>query len=348
MNAGDVSTNLHDALDALAPEPPAGPSLFDRVRADVARRRARRVGVLCGSVMLVLAGGIAVAGRDTPAGVVPSVAETSGTTANRAAADADAAKRADAFVVPGPAVRQSAAPPGSQEMAGRMAPAGDRPHTSVATRWWTVQAAPTTLQAGLDDYLPAGSTAAGSGSGPGSFNRMYSWPDQPGVLVGRQLIVQVDATRQPVLVRVDAEATWLPIRPATVQGLTATTTITVTLHTKRPGLGNAAVPARTFGPATVTDRGQVDQVVALVNSVPMAAIQEGVINCPADFGGTMEVTFTGPDGVVTARLRLALSGCRSNQLDLADGASLELANDGVNDLGDSIRGVLGLNWTWQT
>ncbi|MFD0585475.1 hypothetical protein [Dactylosporangium darangshiense] len=201
--------------------------------------------------------------------------ETSGTTANRAAADADAAQRADAFVVPGPALRLSTPPPGSQEMKGRMVPAGDRPHTSVATRWWTVQTVPETLQAGLDAYLPAGATADGWGSGPGSFNRMYSWLDRPGVLVGRQLIVQVDTTRQPILVRVDAYATWLPIRPPTALVPTATTTITVTLHTKSPGLGDQAVPARTFGPATVTDRSRVDQVVALVNRVPIAAVREG-------------------------------------------------------------------------
>ncbi|MFD0585476.1 hypothetical protein [Dactylosporangium darangshiense] len=62
----------------------------------------------------------------------------------------------------------------------------------------------------------------------------------------------------------------------------------------------------------------------------------------------MEVIFTGPTGIVTARLRLTLSGCSSNQLEMPDGTSLELANDGVNDLGDRIRGLLGLNWTWQT
>ncbi|GAA3253333.1 hypothetical protein ACFO1B_46015 [Dactylosporangium siamense] len=346
MNPAEVTTNLHAALDDLAPEPPASPSLFDRVQADVARRRARRASVLCGLVVLVLAGGIGVAARDTPATVAPRVTETSGTTATWAAADADAAQRADAFVVPGPAVRQSAPPPGSQEMAGRMAPAGDRPHTSVVTRWWTVQTAPATLQASLDGYLPAGATAAGSSSGPGSFLRMYSWPDQPAVLVGRQLTVQVDTTQQPMLVRVDAEATWLPTRPATALVPSGTTTITVVLHTKSPGLANSSIPARTFGPVTVTDRAQVDQVVALVNRLPMAAVREGIGNCPADLGGTMEVTFTGPTGIVTARLRLTLSGCRSNQLEMPDGMAVELANDGVNDLGNTIRGLLGLNWTW--
>ncbi|MET7398867.1 hypothetical protein ABZS66_35805 [Dactylosporangium sp. NPDC005572] len=168
------------------------------------------------------------------------------------------------------------------------------------------------------------------------------------MLVGRQLIVQVDTTRQPLLVRVDAEATWLPTRPPTALIPTTTTTVTVTLHTKTPGLGNQAVPARTFGPATITDHNQVDQVVTLINRMPMAAVREGTIHCPADSGGTMEAIFTGPTGIVTARLRLTLSGCRSNQLEMPDGTAAELADDGAEDLGTTIRGLLGLTWTWQT
>ncbi|WP_238010253.1 hypothetical protein KZZ52_53240 [Dactylosporangium sp. AC04546] len=221
MNPVDVTTKLRAALDGLAPEPPAGPSLFDRVRADVARRRARRASVLCGLVVLVVAGGIGVT-------VAPRATETSGPTAGQ---------------------------------------------------------------------------AAGTG---------------------------------------------LPIRPATTLVPSGTTAITVVLHTKTPGLGNPAVPARTFGPETVTDRAQIEGVVALVNRVATAAVPEGPVNCPADRGGTMEVTFTGPAGIATARLRVTLSGCRSNRLEMPDGTAVELANDGAEDLGDTIRGLLGLNWTWQT
>ena len=111
-------------------------------------------------------------------------------------------------------------------------------------------------------------------------------PPVPGVLNTRDLVVEVTgAGNGHTAIRVDAQVSWQPPRPASERVTSAAHVVTITQlpsldpHARRP-------PA----PVTITDLAVVRRLAALVDSLPLSTIGPAA-SCPAAFGGGIRLTF---------------------------------------------------------
>jgi hypothetical protein len=181
------------------------------------------------------------------------------------------------------------------------------PDLASVTRWWRVPGRPRAVLAWIRGHLPSGFTPDATGTGPGSWTDVFALPAVPGVLTQRQLVVLATAYRGQTAIRVDAQVTWLPARPAAERVPPDATVITVT-----PVFGlNPNPRARRLDHAfTVTDPAKVARIVAVVNG--LTRFPDGAYSCPADFGGLMRLTFSARrNGPVLARLTAEYGGCGS-------------------------------------
>src|SRR6266568_2859042 len=117
---------------------------------------------------------------------------------------------------------------------------------------------------------------ASSSGGPPSWDRTFSLAPIPGVLNARDLVVEVvGAGDGQTAIRVDAQVSSQPSRPAAERVPTAARVVTITLlpsldpHARRP-------PA----PVTITGLAVVRRLAALVDSLQLSTIGPGA-SCPA-------------------------------------------------------------------
>jgi hypothetical protein len=242
-------------------------------------------------------------------------AGTAGTTVHTASprqrADADAARIIAGFPRPARAVRTG--PIASLTVPGEGPEA--TPDVATATRWWRVPGRPQSVLAWIAAHLPAGFTAAGSGSGgympspsvtlPQSWTHVFALAPVPGVLTHRLLVVLAVPYRGQTALRTDAQVTWLPPRPAAerippgVRAVAVTPVFGLNPDARRDRLDHAFTVT---GPATVA------RIVALADA--LAVYPPGVRSCPADFGGAMRLAFLArAGGPVLARFTAAYGGC---------------------------------------
>lgn len=205
----------------------------------------------------------------------------------RAAAVHDAARLLSRLVLP-PGADTSAREPAHD--GGVLANPGSRPATpNLIDRrgFWTVPGQPQIALGFIEAHRPAGSklveTGSGGGGGkPTSWLAAFSWPPVAGVLGTRWLVVEVVGLPGGATgLRADAQVVWVSSRPASEQIPRGARVLDVSVA--RPG-------AKPLLSITVTSRGKVRAVVAMVDELPM--VQPGAISCPAELTGVPVVTFT--------------------------------------------------------
>ncbi len=118
---------------------------------------------------------------------------------------------------------------------------------------------------------------------------MFSLPDIPGVLDSRELVVEVVQDGDKTAIRVDAQVTWQPARPASEKVPAAAKAVTISMD-----LGLNQRGKKPPKPVTITDRAKVRKLTALINS--LALFPPGTFNCPADFGDDLMLTFRARPG----------------------------------------------------
>jgi hypothetical protein len=92
-------------------------------------------------------------------------------------------------------------------------------------------------------------------------------------------------------------------------------------------------------PVTFTDPAKVDELKAMVNSLPLSP--PGMFSCPAGFGDNLVLTFRARPGAPALAVATdMLSGCAGVDLTLGGKSQPELA--GVS--GTRILGIAGLPW----
>jgi hypothetical protein len=146
----------------------------------------------------------------------------------------------------------------------------------------------------------------------------------------------VDAGGGQAALRVDAQVTWVPAKPASEQVPAAAKVVTISA-TPGPIVG-AKVPA----PVTISNVATVRRIASLVDGLPV--FPPGRYSCPADLAKAVRMTFRASAGgpplaVVTA----GLTGCQgvnvfvggTPQPALADGAALAR----------QVLDTTGLRWT---
>jgi hypothetical protein len=152
--------------------------------------------------------------------------------------------------------------------------------------FWRAPGQPQAVLAWEQAHLPRRFTPEDADFGPPSWDRTFSLAPIPGVLNARDLMVEVTGVADgQTAIRVDAQVSWQPPRPASERVPSAARVVTITQlpspdpHASRP-------PA----PVTITDLVVVRRLAALVDSLQLSTIGPDV-PCPAPPGGGLLLTF---------------------------------------------------------
>ena len=152
--------------------------------------------------------------------------------------------------------------------------------------FWRARGQPQAVLAWEQAHLPRRFTPEDADFGPPTWDRTFSLSPIPGVLNARDLVVEVDGVGNgQTAVRVDAQVSWQPPRPASERVPSAARVVTIIQlpsldpHARRP-------PA----PVTVTDLAVVRRLAALVDSLQLSTIGPDA-PCPGYGGGGIRLTF---------------------------------------------------------
>ena len=220
-------------------------------------------------------------GHTTTASVSPAPAVTP-----QQRAVSDAAAILASFVAPPGARRLPAAP---AIAGGVLKSASDYPVSTALiddTSWWLTAGQPQAVLAWEQAHLPHRFTLGDADFGPPSWDQMFSLAPVPGMLDARDLVVEVTgAGSGQTAIRVDAQVSWQPPRPAAERVPPATRVVTIT---RLPSLDPRA--RRPPAPVTITGLAVVRRIAALVDSLPLSTIGPGA-SCPGTIGGGIRLAF---------------------------------------------------------
>ncbi len=232
---------------------------------------------------------VGCAAAHTTTGPVTAASRTAGsrtvgspTPRERAVADAAAILRA--FVVPPGAQRLQKAPDALK------VPISTLVSTTLVddVSFWRAPGQPQAVLAWEQARLPRRFMPGDSDFGPPSWDRTFSLPPIPGVLNGRDMVVEVTgAGNDTTAIRVDAQVSWQPPRPALdlERVPSATRVVTITeLPSADPHAGRPPAPVTISGPAVVR------RLAALVDGLQLSTIGPAA-SCPAPIGGGIRLTF---------------------------------------------------------
>lgn len=223
---------------------------------------------------------MAVAGCGAAHTTTGPVTAVSPTPRERAVADATAILKA--FAVPPGARRLPHAPDGLKTPITTL---GSTTLVDNAS-FWRAPGQPQTVLAWEQAHLPRRFTPGDEDFGPPSWDRTFSLPPVPGVLNARDLVVEVTgAGNGQTAIRVDAQVSWQPSRPASERVPSAARVVTIT---QLPRLGPHA--RRPPAPVTITSLAVVRRLAALIDDLQLSTIGPGA-SCPAYLGGGIRLTF---------------------------------------------------------
>jgi hypothetical protein len=292
----------------------------------------------CGTVHATGATGPASTGSTSPLTSAQSPAPAA-TPKQRTVADADAILAS--FAVPAGARKLSAAPTAVHGVLKSPALGLATPDLVDKAEWWIAPGAPHSVLGWEARHLPHRFSATGGATSPGAgfttWTEIASLPDVPGVLDSRELMVTAVQDGDETAIRVDAQVTWLPARPASEQVPAAAKAVTVSMNLG-PNQGGSRPPK----PVTITDQATVRKLAALING--LASFPPGEISCPADFGDSVVLTFrAGPGAPALAVATADLAGCQGVHLTIDGKSEPALAGPGT-DSGPQILSAAGLSW----
>jgi len=313
-------------------------------------RRTRRI-VVAAMVLAAcaaLVAGCATAGARTSVTTVarapsqPSSPDTPATAAQtpQQRAEADAAAILAAFVVP-PGASQLSGPPAGQGVLKKPFQQPMDPDLADDVSWWQAPGAPQQVLAWEKAHLPHRFSAGESGSGQDG--QVVYWADGftlpaiTGVLDSRTLLVEaVTASGGKTDLRVDAQVTWIPARPATDVVPSAARAVTLGLLAN----SNSGLP----GPVTITKPDQVRALAALIDALPQ--FPPGMYSCPGGFAGELVLTFRArPAGPALAVATVELSGCEAVDFTVGGKQQPRLGGpgDGRTVAAQALK-IAGLHW----
>jgi hypothetical protein len=269
-----------------------------------------------------------------------SPAQATPSPSQRAVADANAIFAS--FVVPEGARRLPAAPTVEKGVLKTPDELPGTPDVVDKAGWWIVPGAPQSVLAWEARHLPRRFSASGTGtsSGPGfmMWNQSESLPDVPGVLDSRGMVVTAVPDGHETAIRVDAEVSWQPARPASEKVPATAQAVTISMD-----LGLNQGGKRPPKPETITDPVRVSELKALING--LALFPPGMFSCPADFGDDLVLSFrAGPRTPALAVATVDFAGCDSVDLTINGKPQPALAGPGT-DNGPRILKTAGLAWT---
>ncbi len=269
----------------------------------------------------------------------PARAPSSPAVSPRQRAEADAAAILASFVRPPGARRLPAAPDVAGGALKQPVQVPGTPDLVDDASWWLAPGQPQAVLAWEQAHLPRRFASTGSGTSyaggvPTEWSDEFSLPAVPAVLNSRELIVQVvSAGHGQTAIRVDAQVTWLPAKPAAERVPAGAKSVTLR---EIPGLSGVKPPA----PVTVTNKAKVAKIAALAGALPV--FPPGVYSCPADNGQSLMLTFRGAVGRTLAVVEADATGCSTVSFTVG-GKSLPTLWDGATFV-RQVLAIAGLHW----
>jgi hypothetical protein len=249
----------------------------------------------------------------------------------RAVADAAAILRA--FAVP-PGAQRLGKAPGVLKV-----PISSLVSTTLVDKvsFWRAPGPPQAVLAWEQAHLPHRFTPEDADFGPPSWDRTFSLSPVPGVLNARDLVVEVTgAGNGQTAIRVDAQVSWQPPRPAPERVPATTRVVTIT---QLPSLNPHA--SRPPAPVTITGPAAVRRLAALVDTLQLSTIGPAA-SCPAAFGGGIRLTFLARAGGPPLAAAQGPAACGTVQFS-ADGKqqpALQITNSFI----PQVLKLAGLHW----
>ena len=291
----------------------------------------------CALAMTGCAAAAPTAHRTGPAGPSASGSATGPAATPRQRAVADAAAILTAFVPPPGAQRLTKAP--SADGGWLRSPSSTLGSIALVddVSFWTAPGQPQAVLAWEAAHLPQRFTPEDQDFGPPSWDRTFSLAPVPGVLDGRDLVVEVVAAGGgQTAIRVDAQVAWQPPRAAGESVPSAARMVTIA---EVPGV----LPGANHPPAPVTITGAaiVTRLAALVDSLPLSTIGPGA-SCPASLGPEVLLTFRASPGGPPLAVAQGPAAC-GIMLFTVDGRqqpALELTDTFVSQ----VLAIAGLHW----
>ncbi|MGO8958162.1 MAG: hypothetical protein ACLQFR_12445 [Streptosporangiaceae bacterium] len=152
--------------------------------------------------------------------------------------------------------------------------------------FWRAPGQPQAVLTWEQAHLPRRFTPEDADFGPPSWDRTFSLSPIPGVLNARDLVVEVTgAGNGQTAIRVDAQVSWQPPRPALERVPLPARVVTIS---QLPSLDPHA--SRLPAPVTITDLAAVRRLAALVDSLQLSTIGPDA-SCPLPPGGGIRLTF---------------------------------------------------------
>jgi len=261
----------------------------------------------------------------------------------RQRADADAAAIFASFAVPPGATKLPGVPSAGQGVLKQPDSTPETPDLVDDAGWWEVPGTPAAVLSWETAHLAHRFSRDGTSSG--SDGKVTYWGDEfdlpavTGVLDSRELQVKaVAAGDGETALRVDAQVTWTPARPASEVVPTATRAVTLS---ELPNMNSHTKPP---APVTITDPAKVRALEALIDGLPL--FPPGTYSCPAAFGDAVVLTFRAKaGGPALAVATIDTSGCEGIDFTIGVKQQPGLGGPGA---GDSVAGqaikIAGLNW----
>jgi len=235
-------------------------------------------------------------------------------------------------------LKQSAPPPGAQEV--------------DLVRYWQVPGSPQGFLAWEKHHLPRALAASASGQGYGSrwgvvFERddTYTLPPVPvhpsphGQIESRTMTISaVSAGNGRADIEVAVSVDWIGPRPAAEAVPPAAHAVTIAV---KPDMNLHTTPP---APVTVTDPAKVRRIVALLDGLPLSP--PGVFSCPEDGGAMLILTFRAhPGAPALAVAEPDLEGCGWVSFTIAGKPQPSLGpNDGGISFAANVIRIAGLPW----
>jgi hypothetical protein len=251
----------------------------------------------------------------------------------RERAVADAAAFLRAFAVP-PAAERLRQAPGALKA----------PITTVVSAtlvdevsFWRALGRPQAVLAWEQAHLPRRFTPGDADFGPPSWDRTFSLSPVPGVLNARDLVVEVTgAGTGQTAIRVDAQVSWQPPRPASARVPAAARVVTIT---QLPGPGPRA--RRPPAPVTITGLALVRRLAALVDNLQLSTIGPDA-PCPAALLGGIRLTFRARAGGPPLAVAQGPAACGTVQF--SAGGKPQPALQITNSFIPQVLKLAGLHW----
>jgi hypothetical protein len=213
--------------------------------------------------------------------------------------------------------------------------------TAVATSWWTMTSTRALAKVVEAVAIPVGAKAGdswGTGGTPGdTWTMSFDWPLVGQILVSRQLLVTGTRLGDSIVLRVDGETTWVPQRPK--NSLIPSGVASIVLTFQPPRFGPDPDTVKPYDPITVTDPGQIDTVIALVDGAPVDPYP--VHPCPYAGGGQLTISFRSTAGTEVAQADATINGCDQIYLEISKSHT---TLTGGRDLTNAVIARLALPW----